>query len=79
KPALERDIYKSGTDSVANFVGNEYSIINQADEKKHTYINTTLGAEVSLNNSFSINANIGAKLRNNEKIYNGTLGVKYKF
>lgn len=79
KPALERDIYKSGTDSVANFVGNEYSIISQADEKKHTYINTTLGAEVSLNNSFSINANIGAKLRNNEKIYNGTLGVKYKF
>lgn len=79
KPAIERDIYKSGTDSVANFIGSEYSIINQNDEKKHTYISGSLGAEVSLNEAFSINANIGAKLRSDEKIYNGTFGVKYKF
>lgn len=78
-PGVEKDIYKSTGDLVANFVGSKKDIIFVGDKKKATRATLQTGAEMAINNALSTNLNFGAKVGSQDKAINGTVGFKYKF
>ncbi|MDL0088713.1 autotransporter domain-containing protein [Campylobacter gastrosuis] len=78
-PNIEREIYKDTDDTNVRFLGSNQNIFIENDDKKHTYFGIQTGADFAITQSLSTNINFGAKLRSNEKYYNGTIGLRYKF
>lgn len=78
-PAIQRDLYKSNDNIQTHFIGSSYNITLSPDDTKHTYLLLQSGVELAITNALSANVNFGIKARSDEKYYNGSLGVRYKF
>ncbi|OPA71776.1 hypothetical protein BB381_07425 [Campylobacter pinnipediorum subsp. caledonicus] len=78
-PSLQKEIYKKTKDSIVRFVGSDKDIILTTNNKKSTYVSLITGAQVNLTQNLSANMIIGAKAKSKEKLYNATIGLRYKF
>ncbi|AQW88514.1 autotransporter domain protein [Campylobacter pinnipediorum subsp. caledonicus] len=78
-PSLQKEIYKKTKDSIVRFVGSDKDIILATNNKKSTYVSLITGAQVNLTQNLSANMIIGAKAKSKEKLYNATIGLRYKF
>ncbi|AQW85252.1 autotransporter domain protein [Campylobacter pinnipediorum subsp. pinnipediorum] len=78
-PSLQKEIYKKTKDSIVRFIGSDKDIILATNNKKSTYVSLITGAQVNLTQNLSANMIIGAKAKSKEKLYNATIGLRYKF
>ncbi|WP_069633221.1 autotransporter outer membrane beta-barrel domain-containing protein [Campylobacter pinnipediorum] len=78
-PSLQKEIYKKTKDSIVRFIGSDKDIILATNNKKSTYVSLITGAQVNLTQNLSANMIIGTKAKSKEKLYNATIGLRYKF
>ncbi len=85
-PKIEQYLVNNGDDFVARFVGSDTTFRIDGDDKKRTYGQLVLGANVELTEALALQLGVGAKqiLANkaddkNETYLSGNLGLKYKF
>ncbi|MDL0088914.1 autotransporter domain-containing protein [Campylobacter gastrosuis] len=78
-PNLKQEISKKVDDLKGAYVGSAYDFTVLADDKKKTFVGGELGADFTITKNLSLNANLGIKARSDEKYYNASLGLKYKF
>ncbi|WP_169764764.1 autotransporter outer membrane beta-barrel domain-containing protein [Campylobacter mucosalis] len=76
-PGVQREIYKRSDDININLANINIPI--SIKDKKHTYFTLQSGADFTLTNRLSVNANFGIKTSRSQRYYNGTIGVKFVF
>lgn len=78
-PGIQSELHKKSSDKIVRFVGTENDIILGGKDKKQTYFTLQTGAEININQNLSTNINFGTKVSKDNKFYNGTIGLRYKF
>lgn len=85
-PKIEQYLVNNGDDYVARFAGSDTTYTIAGDDKKRTYGQLVLGANIEVTEALALQLGVGAKqiLANkvddkNETYLSGNLGLKYKF
>ncbi|AQW87745.1 autotransporter domain protein [Campylobacter pinnipediorum subsp. caledonicus] len=79
KPSISKEIYNKFKDIKLNYAGINDNILIKSDAKKRVNFELLSGADIDLNESFSLNINFGTKINKNLKNYIGGAGLRYKF
>lgn len=85
-PKIEQYLVNNGDDFVARFIGSDTTFRIDGDDKKRTYGQLVVGANIEVTEALALQLGVGAKqiLANkvddkNETYLSGNLGLKYKF